>query len=414
VLAYAQGNVARTRQRIATAGQLVAQADALRDSDPGTAMLLGIAADGIHPDGRTHSSLVNTMVNSHYAGTLRGQGRAVNGVAFTPDGRTLATAGGDASVMLWDVAARASLARLTGHKGDVYSVAFSPDGRTLVSGSWDETVIVWDVADRKRPVQLGRPLHHGGAVRSMAFTPDGRTLAAGGEDGGVVLWDMTHRTEPIELASLPAHERGVAPVAFGPDGRILATGGGANRTVVLWDLADVHRPRRLGRPLTGPTDAVTSVALSADGPTLAAGSADHSVTLWDLGNPIRPRRLGRPLTGPVDAVTAVTFSPDAHTLAAGSADNRVVLWNVADPAKPARMGGPLSGHADALTSLVAVRRLESSQRPSHRPLNWGFCCAPRGIRTPNRQIRSLVLYVDLVGSRRIWPAHVGRVVDLVS
>ena len=110
--------------------------------------------------------------------------------------------------------------------------------------------------------------------------------------------------------------------------------------MLLWDVADPTRPRRLGDPLTGHTGAVSAVAFAPDGHTLATASDDQTVLLWDVTDPARPRRLGDPLTGHTGAVTAVAFAPDGHTLATASDDQTVLLWDVADPARPRRLGRP--------------------------------------------------------------------------
>jgi WD40 repeat protein len=98
--------------------------------------------------------------------------------------------------------------------------------------------------------------------------------------------------------------------------------------VLLWDLTDPTRPRRLGEPLTGHTGPVNALAFTPDGHTLATASSDRTVLLWDLTDPTRARRLGEPLTGPTGAVTAVAFAPDGHTLATASVDQTVLLWDL--------------------------------------------------------------------------------------
>jgi len=123
-------------------------------------------------------------------------------------------------------------APLAGHSGWVRSVAFSPDGKTLASGAAypDNTVILWDVASRQ---QVGAPLAgHGHTVYSVAFSPDGQTLASGAEDNTVILWDVASRQQVG--APLAGHSGWVSSVAFSPDGKTLASGGG--RMVILWDV----------------------------------------------------------------------------------------------------------------------------------------------------------------------------------
>jgi WD40 repeat protein len=120
----------------------------------------------------------------------------VSSVAFSADGRTLATASADQTVILWDLTDPLRPARrgppLTGHTDWVESVAFSPDGRTLATASVDRTVLLWDLTDPARPTRLGPPLAgHTGYVRSVAFSPGGRTLATASYDQTIILWDLT-------------------------------------------------------------------------------------------------------------------------------------------------------------------------------------------------------------------------------
>ena len=127
-------------------------------------------------------------------------------------------------------------------------------------------------------------------------------------------------------------------VAFSPDGATLAAGS-ADKTVRLWDVSDPAHPVTLGKPLTGPAEAVYSVAFSPDGKTLAAGSQDDKVWLWKVARPARPRPDGT-LTGDTDWVNAVAFSPDGRSLAAGSSDDQVLVWNLATRAVTATLPQP--------------------------------------------------------------------------
>lgn len=238
---------------------------------------------------------------------------AVLSVAFSPDGRTLATGSYDKTVGLWDLKTWGKIQTLKGHSESVRSIAFSPDGKTLASGSWDKTVNLWDVASGSRIKTLQS---HNSSVYSVAFSPDGRTLASGNDDGTVGLWDIATGSE---LKTLKLHKARVLYVVFSPDGRTLASGSSDN-TVNLWDMASGVSIKTL----KGHSDSVYSVAFSSDSRTLASGSRDKTISLWNLktGN-----RLGI-LKGHNNAVNSVAFSPDDKMLASGSSDKTIDLWDL--------------------------------------------------------------------------------------
>ncbi|WP_327302959.1 serine/threonine-protein kinase [Streptomyces sp. NBC_01298] len=235
------------------------------------------------------------------------------------DGKTLASADTSNVVRLWDFATRTSTAALKA-VGPMNEVAFSPDGKTLASGggegSWaggdDKSVVqLWDLATRTSTATLTDKSQN---VGSLAFSPNGKTLAA--YTGAVQLWDLATRTS---TATLTDKSQSVRSLAFSPNGKTLATGND-DKTVQLWDLAT----RTSTAALTGHTDSVSSVAFSPDGKTLASGSDDRTIRLWDLAT----RTSTSTLTGHTDSVRSVAFSPDGKTLASSSVDKTVRLWKL--------------------------------------------------------------------------------------
>ena len=233
--------------------------------------------------------------------------RSVYSVAFSPDGKTIATGSLDTTVKLWSVDGR-ELKTFTGHSDRVYSVAFSPDGKTIATGSKDKTVKLWSVDGRELKTFTG----HSDNVYSVAFSPDGKTIATGSWDKTVKLWSVDGR----ELKTFTGHSAAVGSVAFSPDGKTIATGS-FDKTVKLWSVDG----REL-KTFTGHSAGVLSVAFSLDGKTIATGSADKTVKLWSVDG----REL-KTFTGHSDSVLSVAFSPDGKTIATGSGDNTVKLWN---------------------------------------------------------------------------------------
>mgnify|MGYP001765998592 CR=1 FL=1 len=235
-------------------------------------------------------------------------------VAFSPDGKRLATVGqmkDVPGVALWDPADGAGAGRLTGFSGNAFSVAFSPDGTRLAAGTQENRISLWDAA-------TGRTLEplrgHGGAVFGVAFSPDGERLASAGMDGLVKVWRLS---DGREIASFDAHRDGALCVAFSPDGGQVASGGWDKR-VVLWDL-------RTGKPaatMTGHSDAVSAVAFSPDGRRLASGGHDRAVIYWNLTTG-RHERLG----GHRRIVTTLSFSKSGRYLASGGDEGAARIWD---------------------------------------------------------------------------------------
>jgi WD40 repeat protein len=241
--------------------------------------------------------------------TLAAHLASVNSVAFSPDNLWLVSSSRDRKIKLWDASTGGAVQTLNGHEAEVRSVTFSPDGQWLVSGSHDRTVRIWRVATGHEVQSLQG---HNRQVTSVAFSPDGSLIASGSWDRTIRLWDVVSGRV---LRTLPGHARGVASVVFSPDGKWLASGG-EDAMVKLWDVAT-------GRELQffrGHNNSISSIAFSPDGGMLAAGSLGQNILIWKVstGTVIKHLRYDN------ISYNSVAFSPKGQWLALGSRD--LQLW----------------------------------------------------------------------------------------
>jgi WD40 repeat protein len=295
------------------------------------------------PDGKTLASAGGWTIQLWDLAThaerarLKGHTTLVKAVAFSPDGKTLASASSrgnsksveadEAPLRLWDVETGQERLALKGHRHGVTCVAFSPDGKLLASGAEDKRVKLWDVATGMETATFDE---HIDEVNAVAFSPDGTRLASGcGKyyaSGKLLLRDVA--TGKVQITPSNGVDR-VKAVAFSPDGTTLASAIGGflkkGGTVQLWEVATGNKLAALAGTMG---HHVTCLAISPDGKILAAGNTDNTITLWDMATGQERSRL----TGHLSTPIALAFSPDGKTLASSAdsfdRDKAIRLWDV--------------------------------------------------------------------------------------
>jgi len=367
LVAEQQRQLAEEQRRLATGRALLAEAENLRETQPRTSLQLNLAALRVNSTPQARIGLISNLMRTRFAGSASSADSGGIAVAvFSPDARMLATvddfSGEPESVMLWEVndTELTSLAFLSEHTGAIQDVAFSADGRTLATAAADNTVILWDLTKRTEPRRVAT-LTNVSPVEAVAFSPDGTTLATvgSGEDtgGSLILWHIGDRSRPRRLVTqTKVHDS--SEVLFSPNGRLLLTskapriptqsptnpGMHPDSGQTLWDVTERTRPRVLKRlPRSEEVQ-----AFSQDSRLLATADARNAV-LWDISAPGYPKRLAT-LPGHTDTLRAVEFSPDGRALATTSYDGTALLWDLSEPTRPSSVR--LTGRTDLIGAVA--------------------------------------------------------------
>ncbi|MCP4257807.1 MAG: WD40 repeat domain-containing protein, partial [Planctomycetes bacterium] len=283
---------------------------------------------------------------------LTGHEDEVDGVAYSPDGKLIATGSDDKTVRIWNAATGDLLQELLGHSNDVCRIAFSPDGNRIVSGSMDGTARIWDVKAGKELHQLkdgskdriwgvawsldgshvatghsrniriwntetgsspAQLVGHSDSVWDVVFSPDGSRLLSVSSDRTARIWDVNTGTMQLQFNE---HDNAVYGASWSSDGKLVATGS-ADNTVRIWEADTGNQCFSFLHEAT-----VYGVAFSPNGKWLSTGCEDNSARIWD----VKTGELKQTLSGHRKGVDAVTWSPDGRLLVTGSDDNTVGVF----------------------------------------------------------------------------------------
>ncbi len=259
--------------------------------------------------------------------TLTGHADVVRALAFSPDGTTLAAAGGvpgqGGEIRLWNMADGTLKRTLTGHTDCIYGFGWRPDGKQFATSSYDKTVKIWDV---EKGVSIADLKDHADAVYAVAYTTSGKYLATASADRSIRVWDAATGKR---LYTLAGHTEMVTGLAAHPTADQIVSVS-ADKTMRLWNL----KPDGGSAARTSPTqpDVLTDVRFSPDGKWIVTSSNDGAVKIWNADSGAEVKAIPNP-----DAILAVSVDPASQLVAVGGYDGSAVLYKLADGVKTASL-----------------------------------------------------------------------------
>lgn len=372
----------------------------LSNADPNLIALLTVRSLNMQYTPAGDAALTSLTTLPAPPRVLKGHTGEVWDIAFSPDGKYLATNGStDKTTRLWDFATGETIRIFSGHTAEVSGVAFSPDGKYLLTGSYDRTARLWDVASGQTVQIFTGQINK---IENVAFSPDGRNIITAGNDEARV-WDVaTGKT--IHILSVDGKFL-FFRVAYSPDGKYILTAI-ADGTARLWDATTGEQVQVFNHP-----DAVDGVAFSPDGKTIATSSGDHKARLWDIAT----GQIIREFVGHHADFNDTRFSPDGQLLITGNLDHTVRLWDVAT-GKTLRVFGGITTAVQAALFSPDGKFVVTTNR--NLALIWSLQTSPGGMvfTGHNKPVRKAsfspdgkwVVTASDDGAARIWDSANGQ------